>query len=111
MDRVGTWLDRFGSDTGGMTVRIVGRDAAGESHCLQWELVAEANHGPEIPGMAAVILTTKLKRGGAWKPGAKVCMGLLELSDFQPEFDRWRISTQISPLSLTISDRQFSRPR
>jgi hypothetical protein len=97
LDRVGTWLDRFGTDTGGMTVRIVGHDAAGERHCLKWELVAEANHGPEIPGMAAVILADKLKRGCAWKPGAKVCMGLLELSDFQPEFARWRISTHIGP--------------
>jgi hypothetical protein len=99
-DRMGTWLNRFGSDMGGMTVRVVGQHATGERAGLIWELVAEANHGPEIPCMAAVILANKLKRGDSCEPGAKVCLGLLELSDFQPEFDRWRISTHISPCKI-----------
>jgi hypothetical protein len=96
-DRMGTWLNRFGSDTGGMTVRVVGHLPAGGRAGLTWELVAEANHGPEIPCMAAVILANRLKRGDSWEPGAKACVGLLELADFQSEFDRWRISTHISP--------------
>jgi saccharopine dehydrogenase-like NADP-dependent oxidoreductase len=100
LDRVSTWLNRFGSDTGGMMVRVVGTNVAGERHCRTWELVAESNHGPEIPCMAAVVLANRCKRGDVFVPGAKVCMGLLELSDFEPEFARWKISTRIKDSTL-----------
>ena len=96
LDRVGTWLNWLGSDTGGMMVRIAGTDDAGRRHCRTWELVAENNHGPEIPCMAAVILANKLNRGDAFVPGAKVCMGLIGLSEFEPEFARWDISTLVN---------------
>jgi saccharopine dehydrogenase-like NADP-dependent oxidoreductase len=96
LDRVGTWLNGLGSDTGGMSVHIVGTDHAGQTKCRTWELMARYNHGPEIPCMAAVILANKLNRGDPFAAGAKVCMGLIGLSDFEPEFARWNISTQIS---------------
>ncbi len=95
LDRIGTWLNWLGSDTGGMMVRVIGKDDAGRSLCRTWELVAEGNHGPEIPCMAAVILANKLHRGDALMRGAKVCMGILRLSDFELEFGRWNISTRI----------------
>jgi hypothetical protein len=94
-DRVGTWLNWLGSDTGGMKVRLVGIDNAGREKCLAWELVAENNHGPEIPCMAAVILANRHHQGEAVPSGAQVCMGILKLSDFEPEFARWGIKTQI----------------
>jgi NAD(P)-dependent dehydrogenase (short-subunit alcohol dehydrogenase family) len=94
-DRMGTWLNWLGSDTGGMTVRVTGVDRGGKSLCRTWELVAESNRGPEIPCMPAVILARKLQRGEASIRGAKVCMGILGLSDFEPEFARWNISTRI----------------
>jgi hypothetical protein len=96
LDRMGTWLNWLGGDTGGMTVRVTGKDDAGRSLCRTWELVVEGNHGPEIPCMAAVILANKLQRGDALMRGAKVCMGILRLSDFELEFARWNISTRIS---------------
>ena len=60
-----------------------------------WQLTAKANHGPEIPCMAAVLLTLKLARGEPISVGARVCMGLLTLADFQSEFARWDITTLI----------------
>jgi hypothetical protein len=95
-NRVGTWLNGFGSDTGGMRVRAAGIDAAGQRKCVAWELVAAGNHGPEIPCMAAILLANKLHRGHPFAPGAQVCMGMLELAEFEPEFARWGINTQIS---------------
>jgi hypothetical protein len=95
LDRAGTWLNWLGSGTGGMLVRVAGTDDAGQRHCRTWELVAENNHGPEIPCMAAVILATQANRAKTPAPGAKVCMGLIELSDFEVEFARWSISTQM----------------
>lgn len=95
-NRVGTWLNWFGSDTGGMSVRVVGIDTAGQRKCLTWELVADGNHGPEIPCMAAILLANRLRRGHSFAPGAQVCMGMLELAEFGPEFARWNITTQVS---------------
>jgi hypothetical protein len=95
LDRVGTWLNWLGSDTGGMRVTIAGVDDQGQSKCRTWELVAQDNHGPEIPCMAAIILAKKLSRGLGFIPGARVCVGILGLSDFEPEFARWNLCTRV----------------
>jgi NAD(P)-dependent dehydrogenase (short-subunit alcohol dehydrogenase family) len=96
LDRVGNWLDRFGSGTGGMKVRVVGIDLLGQGVSKEWELVARDNHGPEIPCMAAVLLALKLSRGVDMGAGAKACMGFIHLSEFESEFARWNITTQLS---------------
>jgi len=93
LDRIGGWLDRFGSDRGGMSVSVTGRARGGARRRATWQLVANSNHGPEIPCMAAVLLACRLSKGGALPHGAHACMGMLRLSDFQAEFSRWNIST------------------
>lgn len=95
LNRAGTWFDRFGSETGGMTVRVRGTDAQGQRLCRTWQLVAEHNCGPEIPCMAAVLLACKLGRGEALPSGARVCVGILALVDFEVEFARCSISTTV----------------
>jgi saccharopine dehydrogenase-like NADP-dependent oxidoreductase len=95
-DRIGIWLNWLGSDTGGMTVHVVGSGNAGERVSKTWELVAASNHGPEIPCMATILLAIKFNRGETFLPGAQVCMGILGLRDFEPEFVRWSISTRIT---------------
>jgi hypothetical protein len=101
LDRVGTWLNWLGSDTGGMVVRVGGRDARGERRCLTWELVAKRNQGPEIPCMAAVLLAEKLAvNESAWgAPDARVCMGMLSLTDFEREFARYDISSDVNSIN------------
>jgi Saccharopine dehydrogenase NADP binding domain len=96
LNRVGDWLDRFGSETGGMKVRVVGIDSHGSRIKKEWELLAKGNHGPEIPCMAAVLLAMKIRRGVEVGMGAKVCMGLISLSEFESEFARWGITTDVS---------------
>jgi hypothetical protein len=96
LNRVGNRLDRFGSGTGGMKVRVVGVDSLGRRNRREWELVAKDNHGPEIPCMAAVLFAMKLGRGGDMGAGAKVCVGLIPLSEFEGEFARWNITTHLS---------------
>lgn len=95
LNRVGDWLDRFGSGIGGMKVRVAGIDSSGRRNSKEWELVAKDNHGPEIPCMAAVLLAMKLRRGEV-DTGAKVCMGLITLSEFEGEFARWGITTLLT---------------
>ena len=95
LDRIGTWLNWLGSETGGMRIHVMGRSHEGEKLNRTWELVAKCNHGPEIPCMAAAILATQLARGNEFSAGATVCMGILGLSDFEAEFARWSISTRV----------------
>lgn len=95
LDRIGTWLNGLGSQTGGMSVRVTGRTHEGRTLSRTWELVAESNHGPEIPCMAAVILATQLARGDPFPAGARVCMGMLGIPNFEAEFARWNISTRV----------------
>lgn len=92
LNRVGTWLDRFGSDCGGMRVDLGGTVSGGARQQVRWQLTAPGNHGPEIPCMAAVLLALKLARGEAVPLGARPCMGMLSLGDFAPEFARWGIT-------------------
>ncbi|WPP01702.1 saccharopine dehydrogenase NADP-binding domain-containing protein [Pseudomonas sp. HR96] len=89
-------LDRFGSDVGGMRVQVSGLRADGAARCLTWELTAPAGHGPQIPCMAAVLLACKLARGELALRGGRTCMGLLTLKEFDAEFQRWNIQTQIT---------------
>ena len=94
LNRAGSWLDRFGSDCGGMRIDVIGELAGGQRERRTWLLTATDNHGPEIPCMAAVLLAVKLARGQAVPLGARPCVGVLSLSEFEPEFARWGITTQ-----------------
>ena len=100
LNRVAAWLDRFGSGTGGMKVRVVGTDLLGRRTKREWEVVAKDNHGPEIPCMAAVILALKLGRNAELRLGAKVCMGSISLDEFESEFARWKITTRLTESAI-----------
>jgi saccharopine dehydrogenase-like NADP-dependent oxidoreductase len=95
LDRFAFLLDSFGSERGGMLVSLAGTKPDGRRARIEWHLNANANHGPEIPCMAAVLLARKLARGEVAARGAMPCMGLLTLAEFDPEFARWGISTAI----------------
>jgi len=53
-------------------------------------------HGPEIPTFAAVLLARRLARGEPLPVGAHACLGLLDLPEFEAEFARWQIDSQVS---------------
>jgi saccharopine dehydrogenase-like NADP-dependent oxidoreductase len=95
LNRMASILDALGSDKGGMLVSVHGTSTDGARARVEWHLTAAANHGPEIPCMAAILLTRKLVRGVISTRGAHPCMGFLELSEFQPEFARWGITTAV----------------
>ncbi|MDH0863357.1 saccharopine dehydrogenase NADP-binding domain-containing protein [Mitsuaria sp. GD03876] len=88
-------FDRFGSGLGGMVLRVEGQDASGRPARREWHIAADDDHGPEIPCMAAILLARRLARGEALPIGAHACIGLLALADFQPEFDRWGMVTDL----------------
>jgi hypothetical protein len=80
------WLDRWGSDSGAMHVRVIGRDAGGARRSRLWTVVATGGDGPRIPGTAAVILARRLL-GLAGPPlparGAMPAVGLVSLEEFE----------------------------
>ena len=95
LDKVASWLDVFGSERGGMLVSVTGTDPQGGRKRLEWHLVADDNHGPEIPCMAAILLARKIARNELPQRGAHPCMGFLALEEFEPEFARWGMKTTI----------------
>lgn len=45
--------------------------------------------------MAAILLARRLARGEALPVGAHACAGLLTLAEFEPEFARWGMVTDV----------------
>jgi NAD(P)-dependent dehydrogenase (short-subunit alcohol dehydrogenase family) len=88
-------LDFLGSALGGMVVRVKGLDARGQQARRAWHIAADHDHGPEIPCMAAILLARKLARRQPLPTGARACLGLLQLAEFEPEFARWGMLTDI----------------
>ena len=84
--RCAQWLDRWGTDGGGMTVRIEGTRAdaviEGESLRRDWTLTAGSGHGPEIPCIPAIVIARKLARGEPIEPGARPCRSIMTLEEF-----------------------------
>jgi len=93
LNRIAGLIDFMGSSLGGMVVRVEGADASGALARRSWHIAADNDHGPEIPCMAAILLARRIARGERFPPGASTCMGLLDLSDFEPEFARWGMVT------------------
>jgi hypothetical protein len=87
-------LSALGSDTGGMFVRVIGRDHAGTRRIRAWNLIARRGDGPYVPAMASVILAKRLVAGEGLPAGAGPCFGLFTLSDFE---------TEVSDLDITCS--------
>jgi saccharopine dehydrogenase-like NADP-dependent oxidoreductase len=95
LNDVGAFFDRFGSLLGGMVVRAKGTDGTGRPVQRSWHIAADYGHGPEIPCMPAILLARKLLAGELPSSGAFTAAGLLQLSEFEPEFKRWGMRTTL----------------
>jgi hypothetical protein len=95
LDRLASTMDAFGGERGGMLVMVTGSRPDGTRSRVEWHLTVSATDGPEIPCMAAILLARRLARGELVERGAFPCMGFLALSDFAPEFARWKIATTV----------------
>lgn len=95
MHAAGKIFDPLGSALGGMVVRVEGVNAQGQSARRAWHIAADNDRGPEIPCMAAILLARKLAHQKNLPIGAHACMGLLALEEFEPEFARWGMVTDL----------------
>lgn len=82
LKRASEWLLPFGTDAGGMHIAIRGHDADGRSRSVLWLLTALEGDGPQIPCIAAIVLARKLADGRTMAVGARPCLDLLTLAEF-----------------------------
>lgn len=80
---------RLGSDRSAMSVRLFGL-AAGRRVERRWTLIADADHGPEIPALSVPPIIERILRGEE-PPGARDAGGALELADYEPSFSTMAI--------------------
>lgn len=83
----------FGTDRGGMVVTVSGRDAEDRPARARWSLLAEEGKGPYVPTLAALALTRRLRDQALAASGAEPCIGFLDLSEFEADFERHGIVT------------------
>ncbi len=88
-------FDRFGTNVGGMCVRVEGILHSGAAGRREWQLVARDGHGPEIPCIPAIVVARKLSRGEPIAPGARPCLGMMTLGEFTAAADRLNIDWQL----------------
>ncbi|MCR9284595.1 MAG: DUF4166 domain-containing protein [Rhodobacteraceae bacterium] len=79
---VAGWFERFGSDRGGMEVRLAGLGKDGQPLSAGWTLIAEAGDGPHIPAVPGAILCKHLVEGVV-PAGARPSLGEFKLADVE----------------------------
>lgn len=95
LNSVARGFDFLGSSLGGMVVRVKGVNAGGKAIQHAWHIAADHDRGPEIPCMAAIILARRLAKKELVQIGAYTSIGWLNLSDFEPEFIKWDMVTDL----------------
>jgi hypothetical protein len=85
-------LRPFGTDLGGMRVRVMGVTSDGRAECRDWVLEAEAADGPEVPAIPARAMVAALREGKV-DPGARACLEL-DLAMAKALMARHRIRTR-----------------
>jgi uncharacterized protein YbjT (DUF2867 family) len=82
-----SWI---GGGRSAMAVEV--RGFVGDLACArQWTLIADEDDGPNIPTMAAILLSRMILAGDV-EPGAKTAAGLLTLGQFESLFEPFAIS-------------------
>ncbi|MET1254406.1 saccharopine dehydrogenase family protein [Aliikangiella maris] len=92
--KISQWFNFFGSDIGGMSVRLVGKKK-NKRFQLEWLLTAPNGIGPYIPTIPAIIVAEKLIQGQALETGAQACINLFSIAEFNEIANPMGITTQL----------------
>ncbi|MGE3319224.1 MAG: saccharopine dehydrogenase family protein [Candidatus Berkiella sp.] len=84
------WFDKMGTDCGGMYVHLSGANHEYQPLDITWTLVADKGHGPQIPVIPSVIMARKIIDNEV-PIGARPCVGLFSLADFDARIKQWDI--------------------
>lgn len=81
----------LGSDKGGMHIRIAGTGPDGDDQRVDWYLLADDNHGPEIPCTPSIVIVKKILNGEFCRRGAFPCWDLFSIAELQREMAEFSI--------------------
>ena len=81
----------FGTNDGGMQVTLQGVGKNGKQLKIDWTLFAEGGVGPYIPIISTVILAKKIVGQSINETGAKACLGMYSLEEFDEYAKTWGI--------------------
>lgn len=101
LHRLAVAMEPLGNGRSGMFVQLQGVDLDGQSLALCWEILAQQDHGPNIPCMAAVALARKLAAGALPQRGATPCIGLLSTDEYVAELDGLDISHGLREVAVS----------
>ena len=87
-------LKPFGTDRGGMRVRVMGQGPDGPV-ARTWTLIAGAGDGPHIPAIPARVMIAALRQGTV-PPGARACLAEFPLIAAESIMHRYKITTGIT---------------
>ncbi|MDB2439111.1 DUF4166 domain-containing protein [Hellea sp.] len=77
----------LGEHRGGMFIR-----ASNETESRSWHMIAEEDDGPRIPAIPSAIMVRKWLRGETVPTGARTAITDINLSDFDTEFSKLKIT-------------------
>ena len=75
----------LGTSDGGMQINLSGLDKNKKPKYIRWLLTAENGVGPYIPTISTIIIAKKLIAGSLDQRGAKPCLGMYTLEEFDKE--------------------------
>ena len=86
---------KLGSDTGGMVIRLSGKNKDGKEQVTSWRLIAKSGMGPRIPTISTIILANRILDGKLIQAGAYPCLGMYTLDDFFTVAGQWGIYEEV----------------
>jgi len=89
-------LVRLGTQRGGMRITLRGAGADGVQRVIDWDLLTEQNHGPEVPCTPAIVIMRKLLDGELTAPGAYPCLGLFTVAELMAELAEFDVGVEAS---------------
>jgi hypothetical protein len=93
------WFKNKGTDTGGMIIRMYGTNHRYQPLEIVWTLIAEQGDGPNIPIVSCVLIVEKLLKGEL-DPGARACVALYELAEFEKVIEAWHIYYHVEKVEM-----------
>jgi len=70
-------------------------DANGMRIHAEWSLLATAGDGPYVPTLPALAVLRAMASGTIPPPGARTCVGIVDLAAIEREFARYRIDAEL----------------
>ena len=92
--RMAAGLSALGTGRGGMYLDLTGRLPNGQRVTRRWTIIADSSEGPWIPVLPAFLVIEKLISRHISARGARACLDLFALSDFEALTQRFDMETQ-----------------